>query len=161
MRLKDIPLNFIDFAHQFREKALARHAVDCYGGFNFSYYLEMSQLYIIKKLYCEAEEFINIAINMCMQVALTWHSELYFNKMNKGGKCVRHETVLYCQVPKAWTTLGHLRYLMNDYENAACCFERRISYGSEDSDLHYVYLRLGASLIYMSKVCYITAQIQT
>ena len=69
--------------------------------------------------------------------------------------------LLHCQVPKAWTTLGHLRYLMNDYENAACCFERRISYGSEDTDLHYVYLRLGAALIYMSKVCYITAHIQT
>jgi len=57
---------------------------------------------------------------------------------------ISHETVIFLQLPDAWSMLGHLHYVDGDYLTARDCYERTLAFVADASETHAVYLRLAS-----------------
>lgn len=57
--------------------------------------------------------------------------------------------MLVLQNSDAWALLGHLHYLNGKMEDARECYERTLSYVTEATNMHAIYLRLAS--IYLEK----------
>ena len=49
----------------------------------------------------------------------------------------------FFQNPDAWATLGHVKYTKGEYA-AKDCYERTLSFVSDASEMHSIYLRLAS-----------------
>ncbi|XP_031552846.1 cilia- and flagella-associated protein 70-like [Actinia tenebrosa] len=106
-------------ALQLAESALAHELVACSGEPSAEYYITLGRLKIQQMQYEEAEDKLKQAI------------------------------VLNHQNPDCWALIGHLNYLMGKTEEARENYERTLSYITEASDMHAIYLRLAS--IYLEK----------
>ncbi|XP_032222365.2 cilia- and flagella-associated protein 70 [Nematostella vectensis] len=66
-----------------------------------------------------------------------------------GEEQLNHALTLSHQNPDIWALIGHLKYLTGRTEEAQECYERTLSYITEASDMHAIYLRLAS--IYLEK----------
>ncbi|TFK07443.1 Cilia- and flagella-associated protein 70 [Platysternon megacephalum] len=101
-------------ALQFVHRALAHEILCQQEGPSCEYYLVLAQTHLLKKDFSKAEECLREAIQID-----------YLN-------------------PNAWAQKGHLCYLSGNLSEAKECYERTISFVTEASEIHFVYLRLGS-----------------
>ncbi|XP_059148313.1 cilia- and flagella-associated protein 70-like isoform X2 [Physella acuta] len=98
----------------FTERALGHELVTCSGGPSAAYNICLARLRLQKGEYREAEE--------CLTEAL--QTEF--------------------QNPDAWALLGHVKYLTSDLPTARDCYERTLSFVTDASETHSIYLRLAS-----------------
>lgn len=55
------------------------------------------------------------------------------------------------QNPDVWALMGHVKYLKDDNENAMDCYERTLSFVSDASETHSIYLRLASIYLHISE----------
>ncbi|XP_048348434.1 cilia- and flagella-associated protein 70 isoform X2 [Sphaerodactylus townsendi] len=103
----------------FVHKALAHELVSPLGGPSCEYYLVLGQTYLLKKDYDNAMACLEQAVQID-----------YLN-------------------PDVWAQKGHCCYLTENFSEAKDCYERTISFVSDASDMHSVYLKLGS--IYLER----------
>ena len=48
------------------------------------------------------------------------------------------------QNPDGWALMGHVKYLKGDNEAARECYERTLSFVTDASEMHSIYLRLAS-----------------
>ncbi|WAR19559.1 CFA70-like protein, partial [Mya arenaria] len=60
-----------------------------------------------------------------------------------GGATAQYHIAL-ARNPDAWALMGHVKYLTNDTAEARDCYERTISFVSDASEMHSIYLRLAS-----------------
>ncbi|XP_053899105.1 cilia- and flagella-associated protein 70 isoform X2 [Malaclemys terrapin pileata] len=101
-------------ALQFVHRALAHELLCQQEGPSCEYYLVLAQTHLLKKDFSKAEECLREAIQID-----------YLN-------------------PNAWAQKGHLCYLSGNLSEAKECYERTISFVTDASEIHFVYLRLGS-----------------
>uniref|UniRef100_A0A8C3ISD7 Cilia and flagella associated protein 70 n=1 Tax=Chrysemys picta bellii TaxID=8478 RepID=A0A8C3ISD7_CHRPI len=102
------------FLFQFVHRALAHELLCQQEGPSCEYYLVLAQTHLLKKDFSKAEECLREAIQID-----------YLN-------------------PNAWAQKGHLCYLSGNLSEAKECYERTISFVTDASEIHFVYLRLGS-----------------
>ncbi len=51
--------------------------------------------------------------------------------------------LVFVQSPDAWATLGHVKYMKGDAA-AKNCYERTLSFVTDASEMHSIYLRLAS-----------------
>ncbi|XP_033734255.1 cilia- and flagella-associated protein 70-like isoform X5 [Pecten maximus] len=98
----------------FTERALAHELLTPTGGPTSDYHICYARLKLQKKEFNDAEESLTEA--------------LQFDHQN----------------PDAWALLGHVKYMTGDTNNARDCYERTISFVSDASEMHSIYLRLAS-----------------
>ncbi|OWF40657.1 Tetratricopeptide repeat protein 18 [Mizuhopecten yessoensis] len=98
----------------FTERALAHELLTPTGGPTSNYHICYARLKLQKKEFSDAEESLTEA--------------LQFDHQN----------------PDAWALLGHVKYMTGDTSNARDCYERTISFVSDASEMHSIYLRLAS-----------------
>uniref|UniRef100_A0A452I872 Uncharacterized protein n=1 Tax=Gopherus agassizii TaxID=38772 RepID=A0A452I872_9SAUR len=101
-------------ALQFVHRALAHELLCQQEGPSCEYYLVLAQTHLLKKDFSKAEECLREAIQID-----------YLN-------------------PNVWAQKGHLCYLSGNLSEAKECYERTISFVTDASEIHFVYLRLGS-----------------
>nr|XP_025041181.1 cilia- and flagella-associated protein 70 isoform X2 [Pelodiscus sinensis] len=101
-------------ALQFVHRALAHELLCQPEGPSCEYYLVLAQTHLLKRDFAKAEECVRDAIQID-----------YLN-------------------PNAWAQKGHLCYLTGNLSEAKECYERTISFVTDASEMHFVYLRLGS-----------------
>nr|XP_032650586.1 cilia- and flagella-associated protein 70 isoform X2 [Chelonoidis abingdonii] len=101
-------------ALQFVHRALAHELLCQQEGPSCEYYLVLAQTHLLKKDFSKAEECLREAIQID-----------YLN-------------------PNVWGQKGHLCYLSGNLSEAKECYERTISFVTDASEIHFVYLRLGS-----------------
>jgi hypothetical protein len=63
------------------------------------------------------------------------------------------------QNPDGWALMGHVNYLKGDTENARDCYERTLSFVTDASETHSIYLRLASLYLQISEVgCFLLLQ---
>ncbi|RUS91269.1 hypothetical protein EGW08_000981 [Elysia chlorotica] len=95
----------------FTERALGHELVTCEGGPNAEYHIAMARLRLQKGEYADAQESLNEA--------------LQFDFQN----------------PDAWSLMGHVKYMTADSNGARDCYERTLSFVTDASEMHSIYLR--------------------
>uniref|UniRef100_A0A8C4W8X7 Cilia and flagella associated protein 70 n=1 Tax=Gopherus evgoodei TaxID=1825980 RepID=A0A8C4W8X7_9SAUR len=95
-------------------EALAHELLCQQEGPSCEYYLVLAQTHLLKKDFSKAEECLREAIQID-----------YLN-------------------PNVWAQKGHLCYLSGNLSEAKECYERTISFVTDASEIHFVYLRLGS-----------------
>ena len=65
---------------------------------------------------------------------------------------------IYCVVgtvqnPDGWALMGHVKYLNGDNEAARECYERTLSFVTDASEMHSIYLRLASIYLQDGEVC--------
>ena len=55
-----------------------------------------------------------------------------------------HTECCVIQSADAWAILGHQKYLTGDMQEAKNCYERTLSFASDASEMHSIYLRLAS-----------------
>ncbi|XP_052768283.1 cilia- and flagella-associated protein 70-like isoform X5 [Mya arenaria] len=98
----------------FTERALAHELLSPMGGATAQYHIALARVKLQKRELEEGEESLNEA--------------LQFDYQN----------------PDAWALMGHVKYLTNDTAEARDCYERTISFVSDASEMHSIYLRLAS-----------------
>ncbi|XP_073218710.1 cilia- and flagella-associated protein 70 isoform X2 [Lepidochelys kempii] len=101
-------------ALQFVHRALAHELLCQQEGPSCEYYLVLAQTHLLRKDFSKAEE--------CLREAIQTD---YLN-------------------PNVWAQKGHLCYLSGNLSEAKECYERTISFVTDASEMHFVYLRLGS-----------------
>ncbi|XP_029431998.1 cilia- and flagella-associated protein 70 isoform X2 [Rhinatrema bivittatum] len=101
-------------AVQFVQRALAHELVTPDGGLSCEYHIISAQMHLLKKEFSEAEKSLLEAIQIDYQN------------------------------PDAWALTGHLHYLNDHKAEAKACYERTVSFVTDASEMHPVYLRLGS-----------------
>ncbi|KAK6998198.1 cilia- and flagella-associated protein 70 [Biomphalaria glabrata] len=113
-------------ATSFTERALGHELVTCPNGPTPAYYIALAQLRLQKGEYNLAEESLNEALQLDFQS------------------------------PDAWSLMGHVKYMTNDFNGARDCYERTVSFIEDARDMHSTYLRLAS--IYLQENKYETAK---
>ncbi|KAK3801767.1 hypothetical protein RRG08_048354 [Elysia crispata] len=106
----------------FTERALGHELVTCDGGPNAEYHIAMARLKLQKGEYTMAQESLQEA--------------LQFDFQN----------------PDAWSLMGHVKYMTGNNDSARDCYERTLSFVSDASEMHSIYLRLAS--IYLQDARY-------
>ncbi|XP_069469358.1 cilia- and flagella-associated protein 70 isoform X2 [Ambystoma mexicanum] len=101
-------------AVQLARQALAHELLSQDGGPSCEYYLALAQTYLMKKEFAEAEENLTAA-----------------GQINY-------------QNPDVWAMTGHLHFLRWNKSEAKACYERTVSFESDATETHPVFLRLGS-----------------
>uniref|UniRef100_A0A2C9JZF2 Cilia- and flagella-associated protein 70 n=1 Tax=Biomphalaria glabrata TaxID=6526 RepID=A0A2C9JZF2_BIOGL len=102
------------------------HELVTYNGPTPAYYIALAQLRLQKGEYNLAEESLNEALQLDFQS------------------------------PDAWSLMGHVKYMTNDFNGARDCYERTVSFIEDARDMHSTYLRLAS--IYLQENKYETAK---
>ncbi|KAH9509070.1 Cilia- and flagella-associated protein 70 [Bulinus truncatus] len=113
-------------ATSFTERALGHELVTCVDGPTCAYYIALAQLRLQKGEYNLAEESLNEALQLDFQS------------------------------PDAWSLMGHVKYLTNDFNGARDCYERTISFVDDAREMHSIYLRLAS--LYLQEEKYVDAK---
>ncbi|KAL8608639.1 hypothetical protein ACOMHN_002868 [Nucella lapillus] len=98
----------------FTEQALAHELLTLPNGKTPAYHIATARLKLQKEEYDLAEESLNAALQ------------------------VEHQN------PDGWALMGHVRYLSGDSEAARECYERTLSFVTDASETHSIYLRLAS-----------------
>ncbi|XP_060060633.1 cilia- and flagella-associated protein 70 isoform X2 [Erinaceus europaeus] len=106
-------------AVQYVHRVLAHELLCPQGGPSCEYYLVLAQTHLLKKDFAKAEEYLQQAAQMD-----------YLN-------------------PNVWGVKGHLYFLSGNHAEAKACYERTISFVTDASEMHFIFLRLG--LIYLEE----------
>nr|XP_033770592.1 cilia- and flagella-associated protein 70 isoform X2 [Geotrypetes seraphini] len=101
-------------AIQLVQRVLAHELVAPEGGRSCEYHIVSAQMHLLKKEFSEAEKSLLEAIQIDYQN------------------------------PDAWALTGHLHYLNDNKTEAKACYERTVSFVTDASEMHPVYLRLGS-----------------
>jgi len=115
-------------AMMFTDLALFKHLDASMGGPSSEYYIALAQLRLQRRELREAEDALNEALG--------------YDHQN----------------PDVWGIMGHVKYLMGHVENAKDCYERTLSFVTNASEMHSIYLRLAS--IYLQEGMFMKAKNQ-
>ncbi|XP_064621218.1 cilia- and flagella-associated protein 70-like isoform X2 [Lineus longissimus] len=108
-------------AMPFTERALAHELLDPMGGPTAAYHIAFARLKLQKKEFEDAEDSLNEALQLDYQNA------------------------------DAWSIMGHVKYMLGDTTNAKDCYERTLSFLSDATEMHSIYLRLASIYLHETK----------
>ncbi|XP_076464163.1 cilia- and flagella-associated protein 70-like isoform X2 [Babylonia areolata] len=98
----------------FTEQALAHELLTTPSGKTPRYHISMAKLRLQKEEYELAEDSLNEALQ------------------------VEHQN------PDGWALMGHVKYLSGDNQSAKQCYERTLSFVTDATEMHPIYLRLAS-----------------
>ncbi|XP_041353572.1 cilia- and flagella-associated protein 70-like isoform X3 [Gigantopelta aegis] len=98
----------------FTERALAHELLLPTGGPTAAYYIALAHLMLQKREFADAEENLKEALQL------------------------EHQN------PDGWALKGHVKYLTGDLNTARECYERTLSFITDASEMHSIYLRLAS-----------------